>query len=170
MADPYVGEIRLFAGNFAPTNWALCAGQLLAIQQNTALFSLLGTYYGGDGKSTFALPDLRGHAPIHQHQGAGLTARVIGEQVGTETVSLIVSEMPNHTHSLTGSGSAGDTTNPNNAYPAPSSTRDRVYSDSAPTATNALPLSGGNLPHNNMMPYLVINYIICLQGVFPPRP
>jgi microcystin-dependent protein len=171
MSEPFLGEIRMFAGNFAPRGWALCQGQLLPISQNTALFSLLGTYYGGNGQSTFALPDLRGRAPIHQGQGPSLTLRNLGEQVGTESVTLIYNEMPAHTHIVMGVAAPGNSVSPAGGYPAVSTTRDRVYSTSAPDAnpTNQLPPAGGGQPHNNLMPYLTVNFIIAMEGVFPAR-
>ena len=174
MADPFVAEIRMFAGNFAPTGWALCSGQLLPISQNTALFSLLGTFYGGDGKSTFALPDLQGLVPIHQGQGQGLSEYFLGQASGTESVTLLQSEMPLHTHTLQadtfdtgdgrvpGPGFSLSKTSPGNAY----------QSDTAPLTqmnSQALAVSGSSFPHNNMMPYLTVTFIIAMQGVFPPR-
>lgn len=168
MSDPFVGEIRMFSGNFAPRGWAFCDGQLLPIAQNTALFSLLGTMYGGDGRSTFALPDLRGRLPMGVGQGPGLSWRVQGETTGSETVTLLTSEIPPHSHTLNASSGTADRESPANAafaegdednYAAPSSTVEM-----APTT-----VSGGNLPHNNLQPYLVCSFIIALQGVFPPR-
>jgi microcystin-dependent protein len=172
--DPFVGEIRIVGFNFPPTGWAYCNGQLLPISQNTALFSLLGTFYGGDGKSTFALPNLQGMAAMHQGQGQGLSQRFIGEQGGSQFVTLLESEMPVHTHAPRASGSNSTTGIPSadaslaravggNAYKAAPNT---------PTATMAfqqLGVSGGSLPHNNMMPYLALNYVIALQGVYPAR-
>jgi microcystin-dependent protein len=174
MADPFVAEIRMFAGSFAPTGWALCNGQLLPISQNTALFSLLGTFYGGDGKSTFALPNLEGSAPVHQGQGPGLSEYFLGQQGGTEFVTLLTTEMPIHNHALqadafdTGDGrTPGPTfslakTSPGNAYQ--SATTPLVQMN-----FQALAIAGSSLPHNNMMPYLVVTFIIAMQGVFPPR-
>ena len=174
MSDPFVAEIRMFAGNFAPTGWAQCDGQLLPISQNTALFSLLGTYYGGDGKSTFALPDLQGAAPMQQGQGAGLSERFLGEASGSSSVTLLVSETPLHAHSLLAS-----TLDPaDNRVPAPNMSlaippSGVAYSNAASPLVQMsfreLAPSGGDLPHNNMPPYLTVNFIIAMQGVFPPR-
>ncbi len=174
MSDQFVAEIRIFAGNFAPTGWALCQGQILPISQNTALFSLIGTFYGGNGQSTFALPNLQGRAPVNQGQGQGLTARFLGEASGGDSVTLIQTEMPAHTHQLRAATSAADQTNPSNAVWAGSSggrTPPPLYSTTQNTtmAFNALSISGGSLPHNNMHPYLTLNFIIALQGIFPPR-
>ena len=179
MSNPFVAEIRIFAGNFAPKGWALCDGQLMPISQNTALFSLLGTTYGGDGKSTFALPDLQGNAPMQQGQGPGLSLRDLGEQSGEQTVTLLQTEMPSHSHSFTCATDRGNTTTATNDYPATGAAgppnqaiRGNLYSSSAPNAPMnpfSLSIAGGNQPHNNMMPYLSLTFIIALQGVFPPR-
>ena len=174
MAEAFVAEIRIFAGNFAPTGWAFCNGQLLPISQNTALFSLLGTFYGGDGKSTFALPDLQGRAPMHHGQGPGLSERFIGEEAGSETVTLLQTELPLHNHQLRVSTQPAGLTNPTGAVWAASSegrTPPPLYSTTQNTnmAANALSPAGGSLPHNNMHPYLSLNFIIAMQGVFPPR-
>jgi len=175
MSSPFVAEIRMFAGNFAPTGWAQCNGQLLPISQNTALFSLLGAFYGGDGKSTFGLPNMQGNAPMNQGQGAGLSDRFLGEESGTPTVTLLQSEMPAHTHVSQG-GNTGDgqtTPGPLNVW-AGSADRDppATYTTTAPnSAMNpfALSIAGSSFPHNNMQPYLCLTFIIALQGVFPPR-
>ncbi len=173
--DPYIGEIRIFAGNFAPKGWAFCNGQLLSISQNTALFSLIGTYYGGDGRATFALPNLQGSAPISQGQGPGLTDRVIGETGGTQTVTLIASEMPMHVHGVSASSDGSTESNPTGAvWAVAGQTRGGVpmYSPSGPLVPmnpGALSPAGGDQPHNNMPPYLALNFIIALQGVYPPR-
>jgi microcystin-dependent protein len=174
MSDQFVAEIRIFTGNFAPTGWALCQGQLMPISQNTALFSLIGTFYGGNGQSTFGLPDFQGRAPINQGQGPGLTQRDIGEQSGSDTVTLLQTEMPAHTHFLQAATTPADQTNPSNAIWAGSSggrTPPPLYSttQNATMAPNALNVTGGSLPHNNMHPYLALNFIIALQGIFPPR-
>ena len=171
MSDPFVAEIRIFAGNFPPKGWALTNGQLMPISQNTALFSLLGTYYGGDGKSTFALPDLQGRTPMNQGQGPGLSDRFLGEQSGVDSVTLLTTEMPAHTHQAKGIGGAANQQLPGgNTWP---STAQRPYQPGPPPnkqmSFNALGLTGGSLPHNNLMPYLVLTFIIALQGVFPPR-
>jgi microcystin-dependent protein len=171
--DPFVAEIRICAFNFAPTGWALCNGQLMPITQNTALFSLLGTIYGGDGKTTFALPDMQGRAPMFHGQGPGLSLYVLGEEGGTETVSLLESEIPLHNHSL------------NAAVPpallnAGSSARGLSRSSGGPAYqtsniglvqmnSQAIAPAGGDQPHNNMMPYLTLTFNIALQGIFPPR-
>ena len=179
MSDPFVAEIKMFAGNFAPTGYATCDGQLLPISQNTALFSLLGTMYGGDGKSTFALPNLEGTIPLQQGQGPGLSQWFQGEIQGSEFVTLIESEMPFHTHNIMASNN-----DPAEGAPAGQQVAKGLwdsgaesgvigfYSTSAPNAQmafQALGTAGGSLPHNNLMPYLTITYIIALQGVFPPR-
>lgn len=156
MAEPFIAEIRLFAGNFAPTGWAFCLGQLLPISQNTALFSLLGTYYGGDGRTTFALPDLQDRVPIHHGQGPGLTPRGLGEEGGASEVLLTTAELPAHAHP---------------AASAPATTNRAI--GAVPAAggryANATP-SGPTSPHQNRPPYLGLTYIIALQGIFPPRP
>jgi microcystin-dependent protein len=169
--DPYIGEIRIFAGNFAPRGWALCNGQLLSIAQNTALFSLLGVMYGGDGRVTFALPDLRGRAPMHFGQGPGLTPRTEGEMGGEETVTLISNQMPSHSHQVNGNQGPGSSPTPDSNYWAASSRRDVAYANNANTqlSPQAVGFTGNNQPHENRQPYLTLNYIIALQGVFPPR-
>ena len=176
MADPFVAEIRIFPFNFAPKGWAFCAGQLLPISQNTALFSLLGVTYGGDGKSTFALPDLQGNAAMHPGQGQGLSQRFLGEMSGTQAVTLIGTEMPVHAHGVgRASTTAGDATVPTNAVWAQSGAgRGAAALYIAGPATGkvnqfSLAPTGGGLPHNNMQPYLTCYFCIALQGVFPPR-
>jgi microcystin-dependent protein len=169
MADPFVAEIRIYPFNFAPRGWAFCDGQLLPISQNTALFSLLGTFYGGDGRSTFALPDIMGRAVMQQGQGPGLSDRFLGESGGSQTVTLIESEMPSHAHGLRGSSEDNDSTVPNGAHWGGLS---QVYAPPGglePMDPSALAPAGGDQPHNNMMPYLTLNFCIALQGVFPPR-
>jgi microcystin-dependent protein len=174
MADPFVAEIRIFPFNFAPKGWAFCDGQLMPLSQNTALFSLLGTTYGGDGKSTFALPDLQGNAAMHPGQGQGLSQRFLGEQGGTESVTLLVSEMPAHTHNVNALTALSTTTTPTTGTTLGRSVNGNAYAnDSAgfqQFAPDALPPAGGSLPHNNLQPYLTLNYCIALQGVFPARP
>lgn len=170
MADPFVAEIRIFPFNFAPRGWAWCDGQLLPLSQNTALFSLLGTTYGGDGKSNFALPNLQGRAPMHPGQGPGLSLHDLGEQSGSETVTLLQSEIPAHTHSLNMSSRSSDNLNPAGLALG---TGNAIYS-TAPSpqvsmAGATLAPVGGDQPHNNMMPYLTFYFNIALQGVFPPR-
>jgi len=173
MSDPFVAEIRMFAGNFAPKGWALCDGQLLPISQNTALFSLLGTFYGGDGKSTFALPNLQGSAPTGQGQGAGLSPYFIGEQTGVENVTLLTSEMPAHNHQVQGNFNLGDLFTPSPNVALTNSDPGSAYSTKTANIVQmnfaATSIGGGSLPHNNMMPYLCVLFIIAMQGVFPPR-
>jgi microcystin-dependent protein len=172
--EPYIGEIRMFAGNYAPENWAFCDGSLLPIRNNTALFSILGTTYGGNGTTIFALPDLRGRTPMHYGTGIGLTPRYIGEPGGNPNVQLTLSETPLHTHAANCVAAASNQTGPAGAVWA-NSTGGRkppdIYSSKFDTAMSpqAIGLTGGNIPHNNMQPYLGINYIISLQGIYPPR-
>jgi microcystin-dependent protein len=175
MADPFVAEIRIFPFNFAPKGWAWCDGQLLPLSQNTALFSLLGTTYGGDGKSTFALPDLEGRAPMHPGQGPGLSLHDLGETGGSETVTLLESEIPSHPHTLMVSSSGTDEEglkNPAGNTTGKEANTFSIYGAAAnlqPMAPEALTPAGGDQPHNNMMPYLTFYFCIALQGVFPPR-
>ena len=173
MSNPFVAEIRIFAGNFAPKGWALCDGQLLPISQNTALFSLLGTTYGGDGKSNFALPDMQGNAPMQPGQGAGLSLRDLGETGGEQTVTLLQSEMPAHLHTAQGGGASNSTSPVNTAWSTLGTTRTPppLYQTTSNAQMNpfALGITGGNLPHNNMPPFLGLTFIIALQGVFPAR-
>jgi microcystin-dependent protein len=173
MSSPFVAEIRIVGFNFAPTGWAVCDGQLMPISQNTALFSLLGTYYGGDGKSTFALPNLQGAAPMNQGQGAGLSSRYLGELGGSPSVTLIASEMPAHTHSVgTNTGGGNQVSPPARVWSSlPGRTPPNLYATTPNTTMGpqAFAIAGGSQPHNNMSPYLVLNFIIALQGVFPPR-
>ena len=173
MADPFVAEIRIFPFNFAPKGWAFCDGQLLPLSQNTALFSLLGTTYGGDGKSTFALPDLQGRAPMHPGQGPGLSLHDLGETGGSETVTLLESEMPVHTHTMRASSDDAALLAPSPARSFARSADGNAYQQSnaglIPLAPEALAPAGGDQPHNNMQPYLTFYFNIALQGVFPPR-
>ncbi len=174
MADPFVAEIRIVPSNFAPTGWAFCDGQLLPLSQNTALFSLLGTTYGGDGKSTFALPDLQGRAPMHPGQGPGLSLHDLGETGGAETVTLLESEVPAHSHPMMASTQPGEDPAPNPAEALARSVGASLYQTVANAnlsqlSPNALAVAGGGQPHNNMQPYLTLNFCIALQGVFPPR-
>src|SRR5215218_10157474 len=173
MADPFVAEIRIFPFNFAPKGWAWCDGQLLPLSQNTALFSLLGTTYGGDGKSNFALPDLQGNAPMHPGQGPGLSLHDLGEQGGSPTVTLLESEIPVHTHAMRASTDDADLKAPTPNRSLARSIGGSLYQTSAAgvqgMAPQALAPAGGSLPHNNMQPYLTFNFCIALQGVFPPR-
>jgi microcystin-dependent protein len=174
MSSPFVAEIKIFGCNFAPTGWAQCNGQLMPISQNTALFSLLGTFYGGDGKSTFALPNLEGSAPMHPGQGPGLSLRDLGEVGGSSSVTLLNSEMPLHTHRVSASGTEAANADPGgNIWASPKGDQGATpyYDATGPTNMNPnnFTMAGGNLPHNNMHPYLVLNFCIALQGVFPPR-
>ena len=173
MATPFVAEIRMFGGNFAPRGNAFCNGQIMAISQNTALFSLLGTTYGGNGTTTFALPDLRGRMPIGFGQGPGLSDRSLGEQSGQEAVTLLQTEIPMHSHVPMGGSAAGTTTDPSNAAWAASvggRTPPPLYTaPGAPVVMAPAGIAGGSQPHSNMQPYLAITFIIALSGVFPPR-
>jgi microcystin-dependent protein len=174
MSDKFVAEVRIFTGNFAPTGWALCNGQLMPISQNTALFSLLGTTYGGDGKSTFALPNLQGSAPLQQGQGPGLSLRVEGEIGGEQTVTLLQTEMPAHAHTIQAAAGTGLADPTNNVWASGAKGFGSIYSPSVPASNVqmspfATSVAGGNLPHNNMMPYLGLTFIIALQGIFPAR-
>jgi microcystin-dependent protein len=175
MSNPFLAEIRIFTGNFAPKGWALCDGQVMPISQNTALFSLLGTTYGGDGKSNFALPNLQGSAPMHAGQGPGLSLRDLGETGGEQTVTLLQTEMPAHSHSAQGSSGSNQTSPANNAWASGAKLGGgNLYAPkNAPTDVQMNPfatsITGGNLPHNNMPPFLGLTFIIALQGVFPAR-
>ncbi|MCS3795655.1 phage tail protein [Niastella sp. OAS944] len=182
MDEDILAEIRLFAGNFAPRGWAFCQGQLLSISQNTALFSLLGTMYGGNGQTTFALPDLRGRVAIGQGQGPGLTPHPIGELGGSETITLLANNLPAHNHAVSGAinmlcyTGAGNSDTPHNNYPARLPGTD-MYATSTngsvmPAMQHNLSVSatGASQAINNMQPVLALNYIICMQGIYPPRP
>jgi microcystin-dependent protein len=177
MTDPFLAEIRIFGGNFAPTGWALCDGQLMSISQNTALFALLGTTYGGDGRVTFGLPNLQGSTPVQQGQGPGLSPRFLGEVGGSPTVTLIQSEMAQHTHTALAIDDSGDSSDPTGrtwAQALKGRVGDPLYSVGRPpdllmNPQAALP-TGGSQPHNNMQPYLTVTFIIALQGIFPQRP
>lgn len=178
--DPYIGEIRAFGFNFAPSGWAICAGQLLPISQNTALFSLLGTQYGGDGRSNFALPNLQGNIPISQGQGPGLGVYSVGDRGGSAAVALLGQQVPSHTHTLPVAAANGKQPAPSptmylgatgsrgegvNVYATPAG----QSSSSVQMLASAVGPAGGAQPHNNLAPYLAVNYCIALQGVFPPR-
>src|SRR5258708_36182998 len=173
MSSPFVAEIRIFAGNFAPTGWALCNGQLLPISQNTALFSLLGTTDGGDGKSTCALPNLQGSAPMQAGQGPGLSLRSLGEIGGEQNVTLLQTEMPAHSHGAQAATGGGQPSPVGNAWASGLKTGPSLYSATSANNVQMNPfgtsIAGGNLPHNNMPPFLCLTFIIALQGVFPPR-
>jgi len=181
MANPFVAEIRIFPFNFAPLGWAFCDGQLLPLSQNTALFSLLGTTYGGDGKSNFALPNLQGRTPMFYGQGPGLGLYDIGEAAGSDTVTLLTSELPSHSHTVNATTVQGTVADPNNAMLSEGNWSNQGNSgavnyyiaDTATPQTTMNPgmvgVAGSSFPHNNMMPYLTLNFCIALQGVFPPR-
>ncbi len=174
MADPFVAEIRIFPFNFAPKGWAFCDGQILPLSQNTALFSLLGTTYGGNGKSNFALPNMQGNAPIHAGQGPGLSLYDLGQTGGSETVTLLESEIPTHNHSVRAyTGDAADSRIPNSneslGTPSPGLLYDPATTQLATMAPQAFTPAGGGQQHNNLQPYLTLNFCIALQGVFPPR-
>jgi microcystin-dependent protein len=173
MAQPFVGEIRMFAGNFAINGWAFCNGALLSISQNDVLYSLLGTTYGGDGVNTFALPDLQGRIPVHQGQGAGLQNYVIGTKGGSETVTLVGNQLPGHTHQAMGSASGSAQLNPGNNTWGNNAITNNSFGPG--TSANALmnigstSMTGGSLPHDNMLPFQVISFIIALYGVYPSQ-
>jgi microcystin-dependent protein len=173
MSSPFLAEIRIFAGNFAPTGWATCDGQLLAISQNTALFSLLGTFYGGDGKSTFALPNLQGSAAVSQGQGPGLSSYVIGETTGSPTVTLLSTEIPSHLHTYTaGSGGRGNVQTVTGNVNGDAGFQTNIYATASDgTIMNPVMLTPtpASQPHQNMQPYLGLTFIIALQGIFPSR-
>lgn len=172
--NPYLGEIRIFSGNFAPKGWAMCNGQLLSIQSNTALFSLIGTYYGGNGTSTFALPDLRSRLPIHQGQGQGLSPYNIGQNAGNETVTLNSQQLPRHNHNIASFNGPGNNQHPSTANLASTTdSNDKMYTSSASDGTTlnpaAMSFNGGSQPHNNLQPYLCMTFIIATSGIYPPR-
>lgn len=180
MSEPYIGEIRLFAGNFAPRGWAFCNGQSQSIAQNTALFSLLGTTYGGNGQTTFNLPDLRGRVPLNQGQGPGLSVYTIGEAAGVETVALTTAQMPAHSHVLNATTATGSVTTPGStvmlATPVEAGVKTSLYVvpgtstvNQAPMAAQSISPTGGSQPHENMMPFQSLNYIIAVEGIFPSR-
>jgi microcystin-dependent protein len=179
MAEPFLGEIRMVGWNFPANGWALCNGQLMPISQNTALFSLLGTQFGGDGVRTFALPDLQGRVPIHQGNGTNLSPYVVGAFSGTENVTLLTTQMPSHNHLMGVSNQAGTVADPTNAVLAQGNSgsgRETVavsdYVSTAATGTlapTAISVAGGSQPHSNLQPYLCVNFIIALQGIFPSR-
>lgn len=177
--DPFIGMIVMFGGNFAPRGWALCNGQLLAISQNSALFSILGTTYGGDGRTTFGLPDLRSRVPMHAGQGPGLSNRRLGERGGVQDVTLTANQLPSHTHVASGTqqvqNAPGDSSNPTGRIPA-ELVRENAYGagpTNADLAAGSVDVTvqntGGNQPHTNLQPYQVVNFIIALQGIFPSR-
>ncbi len=170
MSEPFIAEIRIFGGNFAPRSWAFCNGQLLPIAQNTALFSLVGTTYGGDGRTSFGLPDLQGRAPMHPGNGPGLSTKRLGETGGSATVTLTEAQMPAHTHAAQASDQPATTNQPAGNLPAV--TREDTYSSSGtpvPMRADALTPTGGSQAHNNLQPYLALFFIIALTGVYPSR-
>lgn len=171
MSEPFVAEIRIFAGNFAPRGWAFCNGQLLPISQNTALFSLIGTTYGGDGRTTTALPNLEGRAPMHPGRGPGLTDRRLGQRGGVEMVTLSEAQMPNHTHTLRAANDIADSpVAVGNSFALVAG--GQIYQTSSnlvPMADQALPSTGGSQAHNNIQPFLTMNFIIALVGLYPSR-
>lgn len=175
MATPFIAQITLFAGNFAPRGWAFCQGQIFSIAQNTALFSLLGTTYGGNGQTTFALPDLRGRVPMQPGQGPGLAPRVLGEQGGTESVTLLTTQMPQHNHSTTvvtngNSGPATDTIPTGNVWAEGGSYNSAANTQMNTTAVQVtVGVSGGSQPHSNIQPFLALNFIIAIEGIYPSR-
>ena len=171
MSEPFVGEIRMFAGNFAPRGWAFCDGQLLAVNQNDALFSLLGTIYGGDGRTTFGLPDMRGRIPIEQGDGPGLTQRHLGVKAGGETATLNSNQLPSHTHPLQAQNGPGSSSSPlGNTF---ATAQGDIYTEEEDDPLNMSPQAvssvGGSRPHNNLMPYLCVHFIIALFGIYPSR-
>ena len=172
MPNPYVGEIRMFAGNFAPRGWALCDGQLLAVSSHDALFSLFGTMYGGDGRTTFGLPDLRGRVPVHHGSGPGLTPRRIGQKGGTEQETLVTNQIPSHRHDWNASNGAATSANPANLVFAKTAAGTTPYADDfagAALHSNSCSRTGGTRPHTNLMPALCINFIVSLVGIYPSR-
>jgi microcystin-dependent protein len=170
MANPFLGQISMFGGNFAPLGYALCNGQLLSIAQNDALFALIGTIYGGDGETTFALPNMQSRVPYHRGNLAGGSSYVIGENAGVETVTLTTNQLPPHTHTPAGNSTDGSQSSPANGFWGTASAN--IYSTTAPNApmnAAAVGPAGGGQPHDNMLPFLCVNFIIALQGIFPPR-
>ena len=170
MSEPFVGEVRMFAGNFAPRGWAFCDGQLLAVSQNDALFSLLGTIYGGDGRTTFGLPDLRGRIPIHAGSGPGLSPRRLGAKAGSENETLTVNQLPSHTHTWKATTAIAQNRSPgSNALASPTGDLYAAVANQTSLRSAAISNVGGSRSHSNLMPYLCINYIIALFGIYPSR-
>jgi microcystin-dependent protein len=173
MSEPFIGEIRMVGFNFAPRGWALCNGQLLSISQNTALFSLLGTTYGGNGQTTFGLPDLRSRVPLHQGQGPGLSNRTLGEQSGQEAVTLTTAQLPAHTHPAQCSSLNGNSNSPTGrVWSKDAGVQSATYTGNAPNgamAANAIGPAGNGQPHENMPPFLTVNFVIAVQGIYPSR-
>ena len=168
MSEPFLAEIRMFAGNFAPRGWALCNGQILPISQNTALFALLGTTYGGNGQTTFALPDLRSRVPVHAGQGPGLSNVNLGEAAGTETVTLNQTQMPQHGHAVNASNGGAAASRPADSFLAGGGAY-APASDGTVMNGGMVAVTGGSGPHENRQPYLGVNFIIALEGIFPSR-
>lgn len=170
--DPFLGEVRMFGGTFAPVGWLFCNGQLLNISENDALFNLLGTTYGGDGQTTFGLPDLRGRTPIHMGQGPNLSPRNLGDRFGTETVTLTASQLPTHYHVVHAHKDKGTQTGPKDAVWAAASTGEKQYTQNSPNtnmAASATTIAGGGLPHDNMMPFQAVSFIIATSGIYPSQ-
>lgn len=171
MSEPFVGEVRMFAGNFSPRGWAFCDGQLLAVSQNDALFSLLGTIYGGDGRTTFGLPDLRGRIPIHAGHGPGLSERRLGSKGGAENVTLTVNQLPSHHHVINAENTAATGNSPQDALIGDSPSID-LFTESTPTenlSSQSITSVGGSRSHTNLMPFLCVHFIIALFGIYPSR-
>jgi len=171
-SDPFIGQISMFAGNFAPRGWAFCDGQLLPISQNTALFSLLGTTYGGDGRTTFGLPDLRGRVPMHAGSGPGLSNRPQGQKLGVETNTITTNQMPSHSHAVNAVSEDGNQSVPSGNLPAGTKVLDKEYSNAASNTTMDVGMigsQGGGQAVNNMQPFITVRFIIALQGIFPSR-
>jgi microcystin-dependent protein len=172
MSDAYIGEIRMFGGNFPPVGWAFCDGSTLSISQYDALFALIGTTYGGDGQTTFNLPDLRGRLPIHQGQGAGLSARTLGEPGGVEQVTLNQGQLPPHNHTALANSGIGTVDSPYTSYWAGSANTPQFAPGSQANTTmsaDTIGFTGGNQPHSNLQPYLAVSFIIALEGIFPTQ-
>ncbi len=174
MSEPFIAEIRIFAGNFAPRGWAFCDGQLLPVAQNTALFSLIGTTYGGDGRTTTALPNLQGRVPMHPGRGPGLTARRLGEKVGAETVTLTEAQIPSHSHAARASSSSANSGGPDNTKVVGRSGSGDIYQTNTSASlidmsSEAVSTTGGGQSHENEQPFLTMNFIIALQGLYPSR-
>lgn len=172
MGQPFIGQLKIFAGNFAPAGWALCDGQLLSIAENDALFSLIGTTYGGDGQTTFALPDLRGRLPLHQGHGPGLSSRTLGETGGGENVTLTLGQIPSHNHPANASTTGGNSLTPvGNVWSLDPGGENAAYqrAANAQMAPTAIGNAGGSQPHSNLMPYLCVNFIVALFGIFPSQ-
>lgn len=175
MSEAFIGEVRVFGGNFAPANWHLCDGSLLPISEYDALFALIGTVYGGDGMNTFGIPDLRGRLPVGQGQGLGLTNRIIGQSFGSESVSLVTNQLPAHNHAFNATTDTATASSPANGVFSTQTDGDKIYvaangtNQPAVLAANSVVQTGGSQPHDNIMPSLGISYIICLNGIFPSR-